>query len=70
MDGGDGYALLSSLKTVPAVPSLKKRIVEILRSQPHPILPMVDGRICNVAELEHRPCAFNPDSHRMFSAEN
>ncbi len=70
MDGGDGYALLSSLKTVPAVPSLKKRIVEILRSQPHPILPMVDGRICNVAELEHRPCAFNQDSHPMFSAEN
>lgn len=70
MDGGDGYALLTTLKTVPVIPSLKKRIVELLRSQPHPILPRVDGRICNVAELEHRPCAFNPHSHRMFSAEN
>jgi 2',3'-cyclic-nucleotide 2'-phosphodiesterase (5'-nucleotidase family) len=58
IEGGDGYDMLKSLKWVSVAGSLKERLREILRASKEPIQPRVDGRICNLAELHKRPCAF------------
>ena len=56
--GGDGYDMLKSLKWVSVAESLKERLRQTLRGNTEPIQPRVDGRICNLAELHKRPCAF------------
>jgi 2',3'-cyclic-nucleotide 2'-phosphodiesterase (5'-nucleotidase family) len=56
--GGDGYDMLKSLKWVSVAGSLKERLRETLRGSIEPIQPRVDGRICNITELQKRPCAF------------
>ena len=56
--GGDDYQMLKNLKWVSVAPSLKERIRAILDDNPIPIAPKADGRICNLAELHKRPCAF------------
>jgi 2',3'-cyclic-nucleotide 2'-phosphodiesterase (5'-nucleotidase family) len=56
--GGDEYQMLKNLKWVSVAASLKERIRSILDDRIAPIAPRVDGRICNVAELVHRPCAY------------
>ena len=56
--GGDGYDMLKSLKWVSVVESLKERLRQTLRGSSEPIQPRVEGRICNLAELQKRPCAF------------
>jgi 2',3'-cyclic-nucleotide 2'-phosphodiesterase (5'-nucleotidase family) len=56
--GGDGYDMLKPLKWVSVVGSLKERLRQTLRGRTNPIQPQVDGRICNVAEIGRRPCAF------------
>jgi len=58
VEGGDGYDMLKSLKWVSVAGSLKERIRQNLLGSTKPIQPRVDGRICNLAELYKRPCAF------------
>ncbi len=58
-EGGDGYEMLTSFKWVSVARSLKERLREILRTSTEPIQPQVEGRICNLAEIDTRPCAFN-----------
>ena len=58
IEGGDGYDMLKSLKWVSFSGSLKERLRQTLRGSIKPIHPRVDGRICNLAELYNRPCAF------------
>ena len=58
IEGGDGYDMLKPLKWVSVAGSLKERLRQILRGSIEPIQPRVDGRICNLAELQKRPCAF------------
>ena len=58
MEGGDGYDMLKSLKWVPVARSLKERLRQTLLASKEPIQTRVDGRICNLAELHNRPCAF------------
>lgn len=58
IEGGDGYDMLKPLKWVPIASSLKERLHQILRASTKPIQPKVDGRICNLAEIDKRPCAF------------
>ena len=57
-EGGDGYEMLPSFKWVSVARSLKERLREVLRTRTEPIQPQVEGRICNVTELDTRPCAF------------
>ena len=56
--GGDGYDMLKSLKWVSVAESLKNRLRQTLRRSTEPIQPRVEGRICNITELQKRPCAF------------
>jgi 2',3'-cyclic-nucleotide 2'-phosphodiesterase (5'-nucleotidase family) len=58
VEGGDGYDMLKPLKWVSVGVSLKERLRQILRASTKPIQPHVDGRICNLAEVGRRPCAF------------
>ena len=58
LDGGDGYDMLKPLKGVAIEGSLKERLHQTLRASTKAIHPKVDGRICNLGELGHRPCAF------------
>jgi 2',3'-cyclic-nucleotide 2'-phosphodiesterase (5'-nucleotidase family) len=58
MEGGDGYDMLKSLKWVPVERSLKERLRQTLLASKEPIQTRVDGRICNLAEIGKRPCAF------------
>ena len=58
IEGGDGYAMLKPLKWVSVAGSLKEGLRQNLRASKEPIQPRVDGRICNLAELHMRPCAF------------
>ncbi|MEX0829372.1 MAG: bifunctional UDP-sugar hydrolase/5'-nucleotidase [Nitrospirales bacterium] len=62
IEGGDGYDMLQPLKWVPLAGSLKEHLHHILRASTKPIQPKVDGRICNLAEIDTRPCAFKPTS--------
>jgi 2',3'-cyclic-nucleotide 2'-phosphodiesterase (5'-nucleotidase family) len=58
IEGGDGYDMLKPLKWVPIARPLKERLYQILLASKEPIQPKVDGRICNLAEIDNRPCAF------------
>ena len=58
IEGGDGYDMLKSLKWVSVAGSLKERLRQTLRGSTELIQPRVDGRICNLAEIGKRPCAF------------
>ena len=58
-EGGDGYDMLKPVKWVPVAGLLKQRIRETLSASARPIQPRVDGRICNLAEIDKRPCVFN-----------
>jgi hypothetical protein len=62
--GGDEYQMLKNLKWVSVAASLKERIRSILDDRIAPIAPRVDGRICNVAELVRRPCAYQKISQK------
>ena len=57
-EGGDGYDMLKPVKWVPVAGLLKQRIRETLSASARPIQPRVDGRICNLAEIDKRPCVF------------
>ncbi len=58
IDGGDGYDMLKPLKWASVARSLKESLRHSLRTSTKPIQPKVDGRICNLAEIGHRSCAF------------
>jgi len=63
VEGGDGYDMLKPLKWVSVGVSLKERLRQVLRASTKPIQPQVDGRICNLAEIGKRPCAFKEISN-------
>ena len=58
MEGGDGYDLLKPLKRVTVIKSLKKRLLEVLATTKKAIGPKRDGRICQITEIGHWPCAY------------
>jgi 2',3'-cyclic-nucleotide 2'-phosphodiesterase (5'-nucleotidase family) len=64
IEGGDGYDMLKPLQWLSVAGSLKERLRQILRASKEPIQPRVDGRICNLAELHKRPCAFKDISNK------
>ncbi len=64
-DGGDGYDMLKPLKKVSVGRgALKERLRETLETRTAPIQPQVDGRICNVAEIGQRECAFEIEARK------
>ena len=63
IEGGDGYDMLKPLKWVSVAGSLKERLRQTLRASTKPIQPKIDGRICNLAEIGRRPCAFRDISN-------
>jgi len=58
IEGGDGYDMLKPLEWTSVAGSLKERLRQILLGSTEPIQPGVNGRICNLAEIGKRPCAF------------
>jgi 2',3'-cyclic-nucleotide 2'-phosphodiesterase (5'-nucleotidase family) len=64
IEGGDGYDMLKPLQWLSVAGSLKERLRQILRASKEPIQPRVDGRICNLAEIGKRPCAFKDISNK------
>ena len=63
-DGGDGYDMLKPLRKVSVGGGLKERLREILEASSKPIQPRVDGRICKIAEIGQRPCAFQIEASK------
>ncbi len=57
-DGGDGYDMLKPLRKVSVGGRLKERLRAILEERTEPIQARVDGRICNIAKIDQRACAF------------
>ena len=57
-EGGDGYDMLKPLKRVAVGGGLKTRLRKMLEDRTEPIRPLVDGRICNVAEIDRQACVF------------
>ena len=58
LEGGDGFNMLGSLKGVSIGGRLKEQLRKNLEAEKKPIQPQVDGRICNLKEIDRRPCVF------------